>query len=115
MCQDGGMLCLRSPAWDSHTWFRKAERRNGLDQATFGWGRGAMWLLSWSLLPPSGCSKPPTSRRSIWACPGIADAPSVPWAPPRRSAVSAPGSQATASLENVFSQPPWEHRGLYGR
>lgn len=23
-------------------------------QATFGWVPGAVWLLSWSLLPPSG-------------------------------------------------------------
>lgn len=30
-------------------------------QATIDWGRGAMWLLSWSLLPPSGIKEPTTS------------------------------------------------------
>lgn len=27
----------------------------------FSWGRGAMWLLSWSLLPPSGHTEPTAS------------------------------------------------------
>lgn len=56
--------------------------------ATFGWGRGALWLLSWSLLPPSGHAEPTTSCWSLWAWPGIADPPTT---------VSAPGSHQAVS------------------
>lgn len=89
------MLCPLSQARDSHTGFPTAKPRTDWIQASSGWGGGARWLLSWSLLPPSGHTEPTTP----------AEAPAWhPVGPP--SPLSALGSHQVSS---ILCQAPWPH------